>query len=241
MKASDLIRSKINKFPEGYVFAYSDFSNEVKSENALKLTLFRLVRAGKIERLSKGRFYKPKQGIIGKLNPDEYEVVKDLLKLNKKVIGYITGLGVFNSLGLTTQMSNIIQIGSNFDKKQIQRGKYLIRYIRQWNKITNDNIKLLQLLDCIRFIKNIPDTTLDQSYKRLIYLIGELSEKEIRILVSLALKYPASTRALTGSILEGLKYTELSNKLLDSLNPTTYFKIDISTNLIPNKLKWKIQ
>lgn len=143
MKSSDLIRNKINRLPEGYVFTYSDFSNEVKSENALKLTLFRLVRAGKIERLSKGRFYKPKQGIIGKLNPDEYEVVKDLLKLNNRVIGYITGLGVFNSLGLTTQMSSIIQIGSNIDKKQIQRGKYIIKYIRQWNKITTDNINLL--------------------------------------------------------------------------------------------------
>lgn len=241
MKSSDLIRNKINRLPEGYVFTYSDFSNEVKSENALKLTLFRLVRAGKIERLSKGRFYKPKQGIIGKLNPDEYEVVKDLLKLNNRVIGYITGLGVFNSLGLTTQMSSIIQIGSNIDKKQIQRGKYLIKYIRQWNKITTDNINLLQLLDCIRFIKSIPDTTIDQSYKRLIYLLGELSEKEIRVLTSLASKYPPATRSLVGSMLEKLNYNSLSDKLLNSLNPSTYFKLEISSDLIQNKLKWKIQ
>lgn len=241
MNASDLIRNKINRLPEGYVFTYSDFSNEVKSENALKLTLFRLVRAGKIERLSKGRFYKPKQGIIGKLNPDEYEVVKDLLKLNNRVIGYITGLGVFNSLGLTTQMSSIIQIGSNIDKKQIQRGKYIIKYIRQWNKITTDNINLLQLLDCIRFIKSIPDTTIDQSYKRLIYLLGELSEKEIRVLTSLASKYPPATRSIVGSILEKLNYSSLSDKLLNSLNPSTYFKLEISSDLIQNKLKWKIQ
>jgi len=241
MKASDLIRNKINRLPEGYVFTYSDFSNEVKSENALKLTLFKLVRAGKIERLSKGRFYKPKQGIIGKLNPDEYEVVKDLLKLNNRVIGYITGLGIFNSLGLTTQMSSIIQIGSNIDKKQIRRGKYLIKYIRQWNKITSDNFKFLQLLDCIRFIKNIPDTTIDQSYKRLIYLLGELSEKEIRVLTSLASKYPPATRSIAGSILEKLNYNSLSDKLLNSLNPSTYFKLEISSDLIQNKKKWKIQ
>lgn len=241
MKASDLIRNKINRLPEGYVFTYGDFSDEVKSENALKLTLFRLVKAGKIERLSKGRFYKPKQGVIGKLNPDEYEVVKDLLKSNNKVIGYITGLGIFNSLGLTTQMSSIIQIGSNFDRKQIQRGKYLIKYIRQWNKITSDNIKSLQLLDCIRFIKNIPDTTIDQSYKRMIYLLGELSEKEISLLSGLASKYPPATRSLVGSILEKLNYVSLSDKLLNSLNPSTYFKLDISQDLIQNKQKWKIQ
>jgi len=240
MKVSDLVKYKINRLPEGYVFTYDDFTQEVKNESALKLALFKLVKAGKIERLSKGRFYKPKQGITGKLNPDEYEVVKDLLKANKNVIGYITGLGIFNRLGLTTQMSNIIQIGSNFDKKQIQRGKFIIKYIRQWNKITNKNIKLLQLLDCIRFIKKIPDTSIDQSFKRLIFLIGEIPEKEINTFKNLALKYPPVTRALTGAILERLNYTNLSDEILNSLNPTTYFKINISTDLIRNKNKWKI-
>jgi hypothetical protein len=241
MNVSDLVRNKINRLQDGYVFSYDYFTNDVKNESALKLALFKLVKSGKIERLSKGRFYKPKQGIIGKLNPDEYEVVKDLLKSNKRIIGYITGLGVFNSLGLTTQMSSIIQIGSNIDKKQIQRGKYLIKYIRQWNKITSDNIKLLQLLDCIRFIKNIPDTTIDQSYKRLIYLLRELSEKEIRVLTSLASEYPPATRSLVGSMLEKLNYNSLSDKLLNSLNPSTYFKLEISSDLIQNKQKWKIQ
>ena len=179
MKVSDLVRNKIDRLQDGYVFTYDDFTKEVKNESALKLALFKLVKAGKIERLSKGRFYKPKQGITAKLSPDEYEIVKDLLKINNKANGYITGLGIFNRLGLTSQMSTVIQIGSNFDKKQVQRGKYLIKYIRQWNKITTENIPLLQLLDCVRFIKNIPDTTVDQSYKRLIYLLRELSEKEI--------------------------------------------------------------
>jgi len=241
MKVSDLVRNKIDRLQDGYVFTYDDFTKEVKNESALKLALFKLVKAGKIERLSKGRFYKPKQGITAKLSPDEYEIVKDLLKINNKANGYITGLGIFNRLGLTSQMSTVIQIGSNFDKKQVQRGKYLIKYIRQWNKITTENIPLLQLLDCVRFIKNIPDTTVDQSYKRLIYLLRELSEKEIYLLTSLASKYPPATRSLVGSILEKLNYISLSNKLLNSLNPSTYFKLEISSDLIQSKQRWKIQ
>lgn len=240
MKVSDLVKNKINRLPEGYVFTYDDFTGEVKNESALKLALFKLVKSSKIERLSKGRFYKPKQGLTGKLYPDEYEVVKDLLKSDNKVIGYLTGLGIFNRLGLTTQMSNVIQIGSNFDKKQIKRGKYNIKYIRQWNKITAENINLLQLLDCIRFIKNIPDTSPDQSFKRLVYLVEELQKTDVKIFTSLALNYPPSTRALAGAILEKLNFDDLSAKLLNSLNPTTHFKLDISTNQIPNKLKWKI-
>jgi hypothetical protein len=100
---------------------------------------------------------------------------------------------------------------------------------------------LLQLLDSIRFIKDIPDTTVDQSFKRLAYLVSELEEDKIKSLTELALNYPASTRALTGAILENLGYTNMANRLLKSLNPTTWYNIDISNELIPDKQKWKIK
>jgi hypothetical protein len=175
------------------------------------------------------------------LRPDEYEIVKDLLVENGNPIGYITGLGIFNRLGLTTQMSNIIQIGANFDKKQLQRGKYTIKFIRQRNTINRNNIYLLQLLDCIRFIKIIPDTTVNQSFDRLVFLVGELSEKDINKFTDLALKYPPSARALTGAMLEKLEFNNLSDRLLKSLKSTTHFDIDLSGERIKDKQKWKIQ
>ena len=241
MKVADIVKNKIKAFPEGVIFGYNDFDIDQSKESALKIALYRLVKDGIIERLSKGRFYKPKQGITGNLRPDEYEIVKDLLFENVESIGYITGLGIFNRLGLTTQLSNFIQIGSNFDKKQIQRGRYTIKFIRQWNIINKKNVSILQLLDCIRFIKNIPDTSIDQSFKRLLALIGELQEKEVETLSMLALKYPSSTRAITGALLEQSGYNGLSNKLLKSLKSSTYYNINISTDLISNQKKWKIQ
>jgi len=240
MKVTELLRDKIESFPEGFIFSYDEFGIDADKESAFKKAMSRLVKSGNIERLSKGRFYKPMKGIIGNLRPDEYEVVKDLLFENRKPVGYITGLGVFNRLGLTTQMSNIIQIGANFDKKQLQRGKYTIKFIRQWNSITRNNIYYLQLLDSIRFIKNIPDTTIDQSFNRLSFLIGELPEKGIMVFTELALKYPPSTRSLTGALLEKLEYNRFADKLLKSLKQSTNFKIDISTDLIIDKQKWKI-
>ena len=240
MKVTERLRDKIESFPEGFVFSYDAFGIDADKESAFKKAMSRLVKSGNIERLSKGRFYKPIKGIIGNLRPDEYEVVKDLLFENQKPVGYITGLGVFNRLGLTTQMSNIIQIGANFDKKQLQRGKYTIKFLRQWNSITRSNIYYLQLLDSIRFIKNIPDTTIEQSFNRLAFLIGELSEKEIIAFTELALKYPPSTRSLTGALLEKLECNSFADKLLKSLKQTTNFKIDISTDLIKDKQKWKI-
>ena len=240
MKIAASLKDKIGKFPDGFVFTYNDLDIVPDKESAYKITIYRLVKAGIVERLAKGRFYKPMKGIVGKLRPDENEIVKDLLLENGKPIGYITGLGIFNRLGLTTQMSNIIQIGANFDKKQLNRGKYTIRFIRQWTNITSGNIYFLQLLDSIRFIKSIPDTTIDQSFNRLAFLIGELSDKQIDIFTELALRYPPSTRSLTGALLEKLEYNNLAEKLLKSLKQTTNFNIDISAELIKDKKKWRI-
>ena len=241
MKDAADIRGKIEQFEYGYVFTYDDFNVAPNQENVLKKNLSRLVQAGKIIRLSKGRFYKPKKGIVSNLKPDEYEIVKDLLKDGDKIIGYITGYSIFNALKLTTQVPNVIQIGSNFDKKGIKRNIYTIKFVRQWNKITQSNIPLLQLLDCVRFIKNIPDTSIDNSVKRLLVLFSELSDSDKKQITELATNYPPSSRALTGAILEKTGNDVLADKLYKSLKLTSTYKLNISNKILPNTEKWRIQ
>jgi len=241
MKTTDIVRNKIKKIPEGYIFSYDDFNVDTEQVDTLKKTLQRMVDSGEIQRLSKGRFYKPQKGIIGTLKPDEYEVVKDLLEDNGKAIGYLTGFSIYNRFGLTTQVSNMIEIGANMDKKNRKREKYTIRFIRQWNPIRKNNIYFLQILDCIRFIKKIPGTDIDSSFQRIIYLIRNLNEKNRKALTRLATNYPPSARALAGAILEQLNENTLSDQLLNTLKATTTFNIDISDNILQNKEKWKIQ
>jgi predicted transcriptional regulator of viral defense system len=241
MKIAELVKYRIDRFAEGYVFTYADFNVDAEKESALKIALYRLVKSGKIERLSKGRFYKPKPGIITNLKPNEYEMVKDLLMVGNKIIGYITGYSVFNSLKLTTQVPNVIQIAVNFDKKGIKRGIYIVKFVRQWNKITKANIPLLQLLDCIRFIKSIPDATIANSINRISILLKELSESEKKQIVDLAINYPPSTRALVGAIFEQSGYADFADKLLKTLKATTWYSFNIPESLLPNKLKWKIK
>src|SRR4030042_6143529 len=178
MKVSDIAVNKIDRFKTGYVFTYDDFDIPVGKIDALKKVLSRLTESGKIVRLSKGRYYKPKEGITGSLKPDEYQVLKDLLEENGKIIGYLSGINAFNKLGLTPQVSNTIQIGTNIDKKSIKRGKYTIRFIRQKNTVTKENITLLQVLDSIRFIKRIPDADINRSCERLKTIIKNLSKMQ---------------------------------------------------------------
>lgn len=46
---------------------------------------------------------------------------KDLLEENGKIIGYLTGLSIYNQLGLTTQVSNTLQIGKNQIRPSFKR------------------------------------------------------------------------------------------------------------------------
>ena len=72
MKITDIVINKINRFKTGYVFTYIDFDIPVKNLSALKMSLNRLVSAGKIVRLSKGQYYKPEITQFGSLRLAEY-------------------------------------------------------------------------------------------------------------------------------------------------------------------------
>lgn len=241
MKTSDYIIDTIGRFRDGYVFTYSDFSISVVKPDAIIKVLNRMVKSGKLRKLSKGRYYKPKITEFGELKPDTYQVVKDLLQKNGKVIGYLTGFSVFNSLFLTTQVSNTIQIGCNNEKKAFTRDIYKVKFIKQQNRITKDNIPVLQILDSIRLIKEIPDTNQNQLCKRFIQIIKEFSPDNLNKLKKLVLKYNASTRALTGAIIDMLETDNDTQTIFETLNPATTYSFSISEQILPTKVKWRIK
>ena len=240
MKITDIVINKINRLKSGYVFTYSDFDIPVAKSEALKKTLSRLVKSGKIVRLSKGQFYKPKIREFGNLRPHEYQVVKDLLEEDNRVTGYLTGVSAFNRLGLTTQVSNTIQIGTNISKTARKRGKYTIRFILQKNAITKDNITLLQILDSIRFIKRIPDSDVSKACSQIMSIVSKLNESDRVTMARLALKYNPGTRALVGAIIDQVSSSDITIALFKSLNPVSWFTFNISDEVLGNKVKWRI-
>jgi hypothetical protein len=200
-----------------------------------------MVAAGQIRRISKGRFYKPKITEFGEQKPDTYEVVKDLLEKNGKVTGYLTGYTAFNELGLTTQVPFVLQIGVTNEKKAIKRGFYRITFIKQQNEITKENIPLLQLLDCLRFFRNIPDSMPDETCRRLLLLLKELDEKQRKEIKALSLKYTPQATTLLGAMLETLNPKEDTIEMLNALNPQTFYNLSISDKILFNQKKWNIK
>ena len=239
MKTTDYIAYIIDRFPKGFVFTYSDFNREVSQKQALIKALNRMVLSGKIAKLSKGKYYKPETTPFGDLLPNQKQVVKDLLEEKGKINGYLTGYSIYNQLGLTTQVSNTIQIGKNEIRPSFKRDRYTIDFIKQKNNITKDNVPLLQILDAIRYVKKIPDTNTTNSCIRFIDILRQLKEKDFLLIMRLAIKYPPATRALLGAILDELKSTK-TETLYNSLNPITKYKLAGAFSVLSAAEKWNI-
>jgi len=241
MKTSDYIVNTIDRFPKGYVFTYLDFPSEVHKKEAIIKALNRMATSERIVKLSKGKFYKPEKTVFGRLEPNQFQVVKDLLNDNGKTIGYLTGLSVYNQLSLTTQISNTIQIGRNEVRPKIKRERYTISFIKQKNTITKDNIPFLQILDAIRYIKKIPDASISFICLRFKSILQNLSEKELSNLTRLALKYPPSTRAIVGALLEELGEVSNVSVLKKSLNSITKYTLIGANKVLIFADKWNIE
>jgi hypothetical protein len=240
LQTSDYIAFTIDRLPNGYVFTYADFITEVSSKEAIIKALNRLVKSGKIAKLSKGRYFKPETTPFGVLQPNQAQVVKDLLEEDGRITGYVTGYSIYNQLGLTSQVSNVIQIGKNRVRPAFQRERYTISFVLQKNTIRKENIPLLQILDCIRYIKRIPDTTVGNSLQRFKSIISTLPERDISMLTRLAIKYPPMVRALLGALLDETKKESLSEPLYRSLNPITKYKLKGTGDVLRKKEKWNI-
>lgn len=236
MLQSKEVEEAVSLFRTDYVFTYRDLGLPPESSGNVIRKLNRMAKSGVIKRLSKGRFYKPRRTMFGDLKPTQEEIVKDLLEKEGQVVGYLTGISIFGQLGLTTQISNIIEIGVNGKKNNTRRGVFTIRFVQQANMINKSNIPLLQLLDSIKKIKHIPDSTPDISYNRIKSIVKSLDEKSIDLIIKLSMKYTPMTRAILGAIMEDLYGEEKALTLRDSLNPITIYKVGLTKKVLNTKI-----
>ena len=239
MKSTEAIEKRINDIGTGIVFSYSDLQLPPESQMAAAMALSRMVAQKKIKKVGKGRFYRPAISRLGEMSPMLDELTKDLLYKDGKRIGYITGMSAFSQLGLTTQISSKILIGSRYYRRPMKRGNYEISFTKQENDLTEESIPLLRILDSIKFIREIPACTIDEAVLSLLKIMLKLNSKDIKKLILYSKCYPASVKALLGSILEknGQDYGTLKLQL----NPLTRYDLGILESTLPNKNNWNIR
>lgn len=110
-----------------------------------------------------------------------------------------------------------------------------MKFVKRGFEIEEKDIPLLQLLDAIKDIKNIPDTNPEDALKVIITKLKELPISKLKRLIKLALNYNSATRALTGAILQ--QYTKEVNEssLYKSLHPLSKYKMKLNLLLLPNQ------
>ena len=105
-------------------------------------------------------------------------------------------------MGLTTQVPFTVVVATKTRRSEVVIGKVKIKPIRSYADVTNENYKLLEILDALKDFKIIPDINRMSAITILKNKIQELSAEQTRNLIECALNYPPRTKALLGAILE---------------------------------------
>ncbi|SHH88156.1 hypothetical protein SAMN02745229_01054 [Butyrivibrio fibrisolvens DSM 3071] len=123
-----------------------------ESKDYLRQEMKKLVDEGKLERLYNGVYFLPYVTILGtkgKVSIDKY-IEKKYLTVNGTTSGYITGLGLANKYGFTTQNPAFYEVCSNEastkQRKQEIDGNTIVIY-KPVTDVTKENEKALQFLD----------------------------------------------------------------------------------------------
>jgi len=240
MSISKQISEQITQLPEDAVFGYSQLSIGPNDYlNAAKI-MERLQRKGTVKKISRGLFYKPRKTVFGEVMPDEMQILKAWLYKDGKRIAYITGTYLYNQMGLTTQIPVRIQIASKQKRIFINTSVLKAIPVKSYVDVTEENYRLLGLLDALKDLRKIPDVDVGSAITILKERILQLEGKEISAIIGYALFYPPRVRALLGAILETAGPKPALHKLSESLNPFTEFRLGITSDQLSTAPKWRI-
>ena len=240
MTISKKIENKVKNLPIGITFTYQTLSVKADEYAATAKALERLIKKELIKRVSTGVFYKPKQTIFGELMPREEELLKNYLFDNDKRIAYITGLSLYNKLGLTTQVPKTIKIASRDKRIFASIGNIKGKPVKSYIDVSDKNYYILEILDALKDFKQIPDMDKKSGLLLLADRIKKWEKKDKTLLIKYALKYPPRVRAILGAILENFITSEDVKPLKESLNPLSQYEYNIAETILPNAKNWNI-
>lgn len=144
-----------NRYKEGEPIFLTDIQIDGMSGENLRYHLKRLTDQGCISRFDSGIYYMPKKGLLNEQMKISAETVTVHKYINRrgKYIGYYSGYTLANQLGLSTQVPLKEEITSNYAPAAVREivvgnRKYIIR--RPVVPVTEENVYVLQLLDCLK-------------------------------------------------------------------------------------------
>jgi predicted transcriptional regulator of viral defense system len=228
MTVSQKIEKQLGTIPMGTPFRYQDLGIEETEYNAAASAMSRLVSTGILSRVTKGVFYKPRQTVFGIVQPKESDLLKEYLFKNGKRIAYITGMNLYNKMGLTTQVPAQVFVATMTRRSPVTAGNLTIRPKKSYAPITDDNYTLLGILDAIKDFNDIPDKNIRSAIKILRGQIEKLSNQEINGLMKYAAKYPPRVSAFLGALLENADNRLDLKNLKKNISPLSKYRFGVS-------------
>lgn len=199
------------------LWRFEDF--EDFSPAAIAQTLSRLARAGKLQRLSKGIYYRPRQTSFG----ESMASPAALQKLLPKGRAFPSGISAANLLGFTTQIPKQKEIATSagsLPRKLV--GADTIIHTRRpahWENLTDEEAAWLDFLrNAGKTSELLPEDTANKT-------IALLKEKgRFERLLKIAISEPPRSRAILGALGDEMgKKPAMLAKLRDSLNPLSRY------------------
>jgi len=168
------------------------------SPNTIRSVIKRLNDSGELVKVRNGSYVLPNKGILSVSSYRVSELVnaKYIFDNNGRRIGYRTGINLANELGLTSQTSSVDDVISNAvsnRKREIKYNKNRIIINAPRIKISDENYRLLQVLDLLNNFDKYSDFDIKYSFSKLMNYIGKLKLDldEIDAIIS---SYPLTTQ-----------------------------------------------
>ncbi|MBR5618395.1 MAG: type IV toxin-antitoxin system AbiEi family antitoxin domain-containing protein [Clostridia bacterium] len=196
---------------------YREKFSSVMSEAAFAQAVSRLCRSGEIVRVSKGVYCRPKKTRFGTVLPSEREIV-DLFTTGSS--GVLVGYGLYNALGVTTQVSKRQTVYSSVAEEQLKQiGNVTIRkYDLEYTPKVKSMICMMELLHHYKEIQDVNVSAMIRSTERLASEYNEEAFEKVQKVIG----YPKWTIAF---LREVLNYHHTPNHLSRYLSALTTYPI----------------
>ena len=189
--------------------------------SAVAQSLSRLAREGRLDRLSKGVYYRPRQTLLGKSRPNPAAIRRLAVTRAKSV--FPAGISAANLLGFTTQSAarvEVATIGFRLPRKLL--GSDTVVHTRRpeaWKDLSETDAALL---DFLRRAGRTSELSPEETVKRTLALCRDTGR--FKRLLNIVANEPPRVRAMLGAI--GVQIGEKPaalESLRKSLNPISRF------------------
>lgn len=217
------ILEKIESMDTGKIFTVSELlDSNSKTSQSIYYAINIAIENKIIEKLARGKYFKPKKSKYGSLKPKDHDVIKHVVNeiyIKTKSKPFFASNTIYQKLGLTTQISNEIFIVCNITKDSQLKLKNLkinlISYQGKWNK---KDIKYLEFLYALENVTKIPDTSSKDAIKLLHKHVTNYKTEDVVNLVRVSENYSDFTKYLLSIILLENGYKFAAKTISEKIN-----------------------